>query len=261
MLVITETNVATTGPNARLTTALEFRAQTTINSRERTDPDLNIPKLTIRGWLRGEFKPAVGIEPISRTEAQLRAENARLRRRVRVLQTVMCLLLVLVRIIGRRLYGERLPDGAAKARLLNAIAKARKVIALASVLKVVGLSNARYHAWNRRGKACELTDRRSCPKKSPNQLTPAELESIRELATSDEYRHMPTSTLSRFAQRAGRVYASASTWLRLIREREWRRPRARIYPAKPTVGIRANQPNEIWHLDVTVIRPSTATKP
>jgi putative transposase len=30
--------------------------------------------------------------------------------------------------------------------------------------------------------------------------------------------------------------------------------RASVHPAKPTAGIRASQPNEIWHLDVTVIR-------
>jgi transposase InsO family protein len=71
---------------------------------------------------------------------------------------------------------------------------------------------------------------------------------------------MPTSTLSRFAQRAGKVYASASTWLRLIREGGWRRPRKRIHPAKPSVGIRASKPNEIWHLDVTVIRLLNGTK-
>src|SRR5512145_762908 len=172
----------------------------------------------------------------------------------------MYLLLVLVRVTGCRLDGERLPDGAAKERLLSAIEKARQVIALASALKVVGLSLSRYHGWRRRDKACELTDRSSCPKKSPGQLTVLEIESIRELATSSEYRHMPTSTLSRFAQRTGKVYASASTWLRLMRERGWRRPRTRIHPAKPTVGIRAIQPNEIWHLDVTVIRVLNGTK-
>jgi hypothetical protein len=72
---------------------------------------------------------------------------------------------------------------------------------------------------------------------------------------------MPTSTLSRFAQRAGKVYASASTWLRLIRERGWRRPRTRVHPAKPTSGIRATRSNEIWHIDVTVIRLLNGTKP
>jgi len=87
-----------------------------------------------------------------------------------------------------------------------------------------------------------------------------EVETIRQMATSEEYRHMPTSTLSRFAQRAGKVYVSASTWLRLIRERGWRRPRTRIHPAKPSVGIRASRPNEIWHMDVTVIRLLNGTK-
>jgi len=34
----------------------------------------------------------------------------------------------------------------------------------------------------------------------------------------------------------------------------WRRPRKRIHPAKPKVGIRASRPNEIWHVDTTLIR-------
>jgi transposase InsO family protein len=223
-------------------------------------PDLNIPESTIRGWLRGDFKPADGMGPMSRTEAQLHAENAKLRRRVRVLQTIMCLLLVLVRITGCRLDGERLPDGMAKRQLLQAIGKATKILALVSVLKVIGLSTSRFHGWYRRGKACSLTDRRSCPKKSPGQLTATEVEAIRQLATSEDYRHMPTSTLSRFAQRTGKVYASASTWLRLIRERGWRRPRTRVHLAKPKVGIRASKPDEIWHMDVTVIRLLNGTK-
>ena len=35
---------------------------------------------------------------------------------------------------------------------------------------------------------------------------------------------------------------------------EWRRPRQRVHPAKPKVGIRASRPNEIWHVDTTLIR-------
>ena len=34
----------------------------------------------------------------------------------------------------------------------------------------------------------------------------------------------------------------------------WIRPRRRLYPAKPKQGIRASNPNEYWHIDVTVIR-------
>ncbi len=35
---------------------------------------------------------------------------------------------------------------------------------------------------------------------------------------------------------------------------KWRCPRRRIHPAKPKVGIRAFIPNEIWHVDTTLIR-------
>jgi putative transposase len=51
-----------------------------------------------------------------------------------------------------------------------------------------------------------------------------------------------------------RVFASASTWHRLVREHAWRRPRQRVHPAAPKVGIRAARPNEVWHMDTTLIR-------
>ena len=79
-------------------------------------------------------------------------------------------------------------------------------------------------------------------------------------ATSDEYRHVPTSTLAKLAQRTKQVYASASTWYRLMRIHKWRRPRVRVHPAKPKVGIRATKPNEIWHVDTTLIRLIDGTK-
>ena len=36
---------------------------------------------------------------------------------------------------------------------------------------------------------------------------------IKEMVTSEEYRHVPTGTLALLAQRLGKVFASASTWL------------------------------------------------
>jgi putative transposase len=85
-------------------------------------------------------------------------------------------------------------------------------------------------------------------------LTPDEVETIKSMATSDEHRHVPTGTLSLLVQRLGKVFASSSTWYRLIRIHGWRRPRKRIHPAKPKVGIRATGPNEVWHVDTTLIR-------
>jgi transposase InsO family protein len=74
------------------------------------------------------------------------------------------------------------------------------------------------------------------------------------MVTSEEYRHVPTVTLAMLAQRLGKVFASPTTWYRLVRRFQWRRPRTRPHPSGPKVGIRAGQANEIWHVDTTLIR-------
>ncbi len=80
------------------------------------------------------------------------------------------------------------------------------------------------------------------------------------MVTSDQYRHVPTGTLAVLAQRLGKVFASPSTWYRLARLYKRRRPRRRIHPSKPTVGIRASATNEIWHVDTTLIRLLDGTR-
>ena len=42
------------------------------------------------------------------------------------------------------------------------------------------------------------------------------LGAIKDLVTSPEYRHVPTGTLAVLAQRLGKVWASRSTWYRLV---------------------------------------------
>lgn len=146
-----------------------------------------------------------------------------------------------------------MPEGNGKRSLLRAIDRSRVALPLRSVLRVIRLSPSRYHTWNR-DEPCALDDRSSCPHSSPQQLTADEVGVIRELVTSEEYRHVPTGTLAWLAQRLGKVFASASTWYRLVRDHHWRRPRQRVHPAKPKVGIRASRANEIWHIDTTLIR-------
>ena len=187
-------------------------------------------------------------------------ENERLKRRTERQTAIIRLLVVLLKLSGFRLDEQRLPDGTAKAKVLRAVDRCKGALPLKSALRLVRLSPARYHAWKRAEKRCELDDRSSCPRSHPTQLTPTEVSTIKEMVTATEYRHMPLRTLSLYAQRAGNVFASATTWAKLVRQRGWRRPRRRVYPAKPKTGIRATHPNEYWHIDVTVIRLVDDTK-
>lgn len=94
----------------------------------------------------------------------------------------------------------------------------------------------------------------------PNRRTSSEIAAMKDMVLDPQYRHMPLRTLSAHAQRIGKVFASAGTWARLARERGWRRPRTRVHPAKPTVGVRATKPNEYWHVDATILRLLDGTK-
>jgi len=83
---------------------------------------------------------------------------------------------------------------------------------------------------------------------------------MQEMVESDDHRHMSLRALALYAQRIGKVIASPSTWYRLVRKAGWRRPRNRVYPAKPKIGIRAGAPGELLHLDVTIIKLIDGTR-
>ncbi len=46
----------------------------------------------------------------------------------------------------------------------------------------------------------------------------------------------------------------------MTRERGWRRPRQRLYPATAKQSVRASRPDEFWHLDTTLIKLLDHTK-
>jgi putative transposase len=116
-----------------------------------------------------------------------------------------------------------------------------------------------YHDW-KRDEECELEDASSCPQSHPQQLTAEERDVVKDMVTSEQYRHVSTGTLAVFAQRLDKVFASPSTWHRLVRKNGWRRPRKRVHPAKPKLGVRASGSNEIWHVDTSAVRLLDGTR-
>ena len=189
----------------------------------------------------------------------LLAQVLRLRRRVRILVAVVGLPLALVRVSGVRLDGRQLSE-AARGAVLRAIERGRRVLPLRAVLRVLRTSPSSFHGWKTGGGRCHPADRATCPNRAPNQLTPEEISAMRDMATSPSYRHVPTSRLAVLAQRLGKVFASPTTWTRLVRQRGWRRSWARLHPTKPRIGLRTTRRDEAWHVDTTVIRLLDGTK-
>lgn len=71
------------------------------------------------------------------------------------------------------------------------------------------------------------------------------------LVTSSEYAHYPIRSLHYYAKREGLLFCSYSTWRKYIDEFGWKRPRRIFRERKFLRGIRAQPPNEIWHLDLS----------
>jgi transposase InsO family protein len=183
--------------------------------------ELKIPRSTVRSWLHRGIPDVVTCDLLSAEKTELLAELQELRHRVAVLGAIVGLLVTIFRVSERQLGHERLPEGNRKRALLRAIERASRVVPLSVALRIARLSPSRYHGWRRAKIRCELDDRSSCPRSTPTRLTAAEVRAVKEMVESDDHRHLSLRG---------------------------------VYPAKPKVGIRANAPNELWHIDVTIIR-------
>jgi transposase InsO family protein len=223
-------------------------------------PELKIPNSTIRSWLHRGIPDVVTSDLVARDRPDLIAEIRQYRHRTALLGAVVGLLIAILRVSQVRLNYERIPGGDGKRILLRAIERAGKVLPLSAALRIARMSSSRYHSWCRSEAGCELDDQSSCPRVVPTRLTPSELEAMQEMVESDDHRHMSLRGLALHAQRIGKIFASPSTWYRLVRIAGWRRPRNRVYPAKPKIGVRACAPGELLHLDVTIIRLLDGTR-
>jgi hypothetical protein len=119
---------------------------------------IGVPRSTAASWRRRGPRAVVTLDVVTKDTIELQAEVIRLRQRNEVLSAIARLLFMLLRLAGVRLDETRIPEGAAKAKILAAIARARTTLQLAVVLRVLGLSPSRYHAWNRLERACQLDD-------------------------------------------------------------------------------------------------------
>jgi transposase InsO family protein len=222
--------------------------------------DVSIPASTRRTWARGEVRPVVAAADVELEVYELLEQVDQLRQRARVQAATIGLLVRLLSQRGGKLDGARLAEGHRKSAVVRAIASATGPLSLGTALQIVGISPARYHAWQRKEEGCGLDDQSSCPKSFPSQLTRDEVATMREFVESDAYRHIAVQNLALYAQRLGTLFAAASTWYKMLRERGWRRPRRRVHPAKPKEGLRAGRPNEYWQIDTTVIRLTTGIR-
>src|SRR5215472_13433611 len=101
--------------------------------------DLGVPRSTARGWLRTAPTVVVSLKVADLTEQELRQEILKLQQCVQKLAALLRLALVVLRISGFTLAGDRLPDGPDKLQILRALDQARACIPLMTRLRLLRL--------------------------------------------------------------------------------------------------------------------------
>ena len=210
-----------------------------------------IPASTQRTWIRRGARDVVTLDG-DVTELTIRIQK--LTRANQRLRNVIRLLLALIRAFGLTLDGVRMPAAHGKRILLRAVRRASESMPRRHALRVLRVNPSRFAAWEQAETLCQLDDQPSCPRSRPMRISARELNAMRLLTMSKALVHFPIRALALFAQREDLAHVSVGTWYRTIKKRGWRRPRFRIHPRSPTVGLRASYPGQYLHIDVTVIK-------
>lgn len=223
-------------------------------------PALDIPRTTAESWIRKGVREVVTSPDLERDNDELIRDYQLMKARVDKQQAAEKLTTTVFHIFGFRLQYKRLPTADSKLLIIDAIQNAARHLTLGTCLSIIGLSKSRFSAWKRRLRECGLTDRKPCPKLISWALTASEVSKIKHLVTSKEFAHFSISGLIHYARRKGIVFAGEGTWYKTVKEFNLRRPFGKVHPSPPQTGIRANRPNQIWHIDVTKIKLSTGKK-
>lgn len=221
---------------------------------------LSIPRSTALTWIRKGVRQVITFDELDEGKESLIKENAELKHQLEKQIVRNHLVIFIFRIFGLQIQYKRLPQEEFKETLLEKIKLASQLLPLKECLDAIGLTAARYHNWIKRQVKCLLDDQTSCPRLSPSKLTIAEINAIKDLVTDKAFSHFPIPSLAWLARRNGKVFASISTWYRIIKTYNIGMSIKRIYPAKPRIGIRATAPNQIWHIDQTILRLENNTK-
>jgi transposase InsO family protein len=218
--------------------------------------------MTAKHWVRHGCE--VIDDPVTESMIEalndLRTESLEAEKNLVEKEAIINLLLEANKILGFEIRWKHIADAQKKAKVLNAVENAMKTARRDVCLSTLGLSLSRYKRWRRERRGCSVEDVKSCPRGNTNQLTSKEIRIMRDLVTSKKFSHYPIRSLHFYAKRRGLLICSYSTWRKYIGHFQWKRPRKKSRKRKRKVGIRANHPNEIWHLDVSYFILPNKTK-
>ena len=222
---------------------------------------LGIPRTTLRSWI------AKGVSHKFITLDIFDEEKKDLCQRIISLENIICEQQAIINIhkeskvvLQQNSDWVRFPKPEIKEKIVGIYNSVSEKISPAKCAEAIGISLKRLKSWQSRLRGCDLEDYSSCPKLTPTKATDQELKIMEAMVTGVDYLHFSINALALYAAKIGKLYFSSSTWHRYIKKFKWKKSKQRKYRNKDGIGIRASEVNQIWHIDISVMKLIDNTK-
>lgn len=211
-------------------------------------PELNIPRTTALYWIRQskerirlkqiKYDDAL-LDKIEKLEADLQKEKAK----------NLFVKEFFSKITDKQAIYSKTKN---KEGLVKTILKFKRIVSTAEMCRTIGLKESIFYRYKIDVFGCEKNSFKTCKILSPNQLTFREQQKIYDLATDPKLSYLSIKGLQYYAFRNGILACSYDSWRKYVRE--FRGARRKKHTKKYREGIRAQRPNQIWHIDITEFR-------
>lgn len=160
----------------------------------------------------------------------------------------------LVRSLGVRFHRiAKIKNLELRRRIVETVERVADVVPLGKVLRIIGMTATRFGRWKRKAAVCVAVPRSLCRKVYPKQLTAKEVLAIKRGFADPRLTHWPAVSIAWSLVKDGKVVANLRTIMRYAKLLGLTN-RPRMKKCRKRGSITATRPNEVWHLDATVLR-------
>ena len=217
-------------------------------------PNLEIPRNTAKYWIKEEFHKKLPFKPKDARKSELdllRQKVSKLKEENRNLKSQITCLQGYVGILKKKGLIKRITDSKTKKTLVILIQTNKGRNSVRKVLNSLDISFSQYQRW----RSSVYKSHKNMDQARPTSLTFMEVQKIKDIYSSKDFFFFPIHALSTKAKRDGLIYACPKTWSHYIKTFNLKRAHLKPFKQKEyKIGIQADFPGQLWHMDVTEVR-------
>lgn len=120
------------------------------------------------------------------------------------------------------------------------------------ILKLLKITPNQFGQWQKMKKyECKESLIWLCYKRVSRQISRKEIETMKNLLQEKKYLHWSSGSVWGKAVKDGKISMSVQSWYHYAKLLGWGKERKKFYKKRKRISVRAEKPNEIWHMDVT----------